>query len=259
MIESQEDKIISEFIRALGPWSEYVVVGGGVALFIYKLYLADQKLANFPVGTRDIDSLIPRRVPEISKKSIAQHLVDAGFTHIFKDVDNPATEAYVKGIEGLDIEIEFLTDSAARNDKTKNVLIRGVVAQPLSYLTLSLQTTSYFKTYSGATGRVVSPGAWLFHKGLTFTRRKTIAKQFKDLYGIWYVGTQLGDFSDQALIEFNRLSIQNSSWFETFRKNLLQWMENSTPSDWSKLESQDPGGKLKKLSFERMIKRLLSR
>ncbi len=187
MKQNQEDKIISEFLHSIGPWHEFIVIGGGFALFIYKLYLADQKLENSPVGTRDIDSLIPRRVPEISKKNIAKHLHEAGFSHVFKDVDVPATEAYVKEIEGLEVEIEFLTDSATRNDKNKNVVIGGVVAQPLSYLTLSLQMTTEFQTYSSKTGQVVSPGAWMFHKGLTFTRRKSLSKMLKDLYGIWSV------------------------------------------------------------------------
>ena len=257
MKQSQEDKIISEFLNSIGPWREFIIIGGGFALFIYKLYLADPKLENNPVGTRDIDSLIHRKVPEISKKNIARHLQEAGFAHVFKDVDVPATEAYVKEIDGLEVEIEFLTDSATRNDKNKNVLIGGVVAQPLSYLTLSLQTTTEFQTYSSETGRVVSPGAWMFHKGLTFTRRNSSSKMLKDLYGIWYVATQLGDFSDQALAEFNMLTKQHSKWFETLHKNMQKWVDNAAPVEWSKLEAQDPAGKLKKLSFERIIKKLL--
>lgn len=258
MKQSQEDKIISEFLNSIGPWREFIVIGGGFALFIYKLYLADPKLGNTPIGTRDIDSLVPRKVPEISKKNIAKHLHEAGFTHVFKDVDVPATEAYIKEIDGLEIEIEFLTDSATRNDKNKNVVIGGVVAQPLSYLTLSLQMTTEFQTYPGEMGRVVSPGAWMFHKGLTFIRRKSPSKMIKDLYGIWYVGTQLGDFSEQALTEFNMLTKQHPKWSETFRKNLHHWTENATPSEWSKLEAQDPAGNLKKLTFERIIKRLMA-
>ena len=258
MKQSQEDKIISEFLNSIGPWREFIVIGGGFALFIYKLYLADPKLENTPVGTRDIDSLIPRRVPEISKKNIAKHLHEAGFIHVFKDVDVPATEAYVKEIDGLEVEIEFLTDSATRNDKNKNVVIGGVVAQPLSYLTLSLQMTTEFQTYSSEAGRVVSPGAWMFHKGLTFTKRKSPLKMLKDLYGIWYAATQLGEFSDQALIEFNMLTKQHSKWFETLRKNMHNWMDSSTPAEWSRLEAQDPSGKLKKLSFERILKKLLA-
>ncbi|MBF8262458.1 MAG: hypothetical protein HW387_123 [Parachlamydiales bacterium] len=145
MKQIQEDKIISEFLKSLGPWREFVVIGGVFALFIYKLYLADPKLENLPVGTRDIDSLIPRKVPEISKKNIAKYLNEAGFTHVFKDVDIPASESFVKEIDGVEVEIEFLTDSATRDDKNKNVVIAGIVAQPLSYLTLSLQTTMEFE------------------------------------------------------------------------------------------------------------------
>ncbi len=258
MKQNQEDKIISEFLNSIGPWRECIVIGGGFALFIYKLHLADPKLENIPIGTRDIDSLIPRRVPEISKKNIAKHLYEAGFAHVFKDVDVPATEAYVKEIDGLEVEIEFLTDSATRNNKNKNVVIGGVVAQPLSYLTLSLQMTTEFQTYSGETGRVVSPGAWMFHKGLTFTRRKSPSKMLKDLYGIWYVAVQLANFSDQALVEFEMLTKQHSKWFETFWKNLHNWMDNASPAEWSRLETQDPSGKLKKLGFERLVKKLLT-
>ncbi len=83
MTFNQEDKIISEFLESIGPWREFVVIGGGFALFIYKLYLANPKLKNQPVGTRDIDSLIPRKIPEISKKNIQSYLQEAGFNHIF--------------------------------------------------------------------------------------------------------------------------------------------------------------------------------
>jgi hypothetical protein len=254
----QEDRIISEFLESIGPWNECVIIGGGFALFIYKLYFAEQKSENFPVGTRDIDSLISRKVPELSKKSLAKHLIERGFTHNPKDRELPATESYIKKINGVEIEIEFLTDSATRGDKDKNVIIAGIVAQPLSYLTLSLQKTMKFQTLSQKTGRVVSPGAWMFHKGLTFTRRKAHSKTYKDLYGIWYVSTQLGDFSESAICEFTALKKQQPKWFETLKKNLHKWSVNASPSDWSKLESQDPAGKLKKISFERIIQRLMA-
>lgn len=61
MKQSQEDKITSEFLKSMGLWREFVIIGGDFALFIYKFYLADPKLENLAIGTRDIDSLIPRR------------------------------------------------------------------------------------------------------------------------------------------------------------------------------------------------------
>jgi hypothetical protein len=144
----KEDTVITEFLKSIGPWHRHVVIGGGYALIIYKLYLADKTLKNPPVGTRDIDSLIPRKVKEISEKDIAKHLQEAGFIHVFKNIDAPPTEAYVKEIGGLGVEIEFLTDNCARNDKNQNVRISGVFAQPLSYLEMSSETTKEFQTYS---------------------------------------------------------------------------------------------------------------
>jgi hypothetical protein len=42
----KEDRVISEFLQSMGPWKEVIVIGGGYALTIYKLYLADQQLKN---------------------------------------------------------------------------------------------------------------------------------------------------------------------------------------------------------------------
>lgn len=162
----------------------------------------------------------------------------------------------MKEINGVEVEIEFLTDSAARHDKSKNVVISGVVAQPLSYLTLSLQKTMGFQTYSNRIGKVVSPGAWIFHKGLTFTRRASPTKAFKDLYGIWYVASQLGEFSDQSVAEFNILAKEHPKWCHTLKTQLHNWIGQSSPTDWSKLEAQDPSGKLKRLNFEYIVNKL---
>lgn len=39
MDPKQEDLVISEFLQSMGPWREVIVIGGGYALIIYKLYL----------------------------------------------------------------------------------------------------------------------------------------------------------------------------------------------------------------------------
>lgn len=252
-----EDQIISEFLQSIGEWSKYVIIGGGYALIIYKLYLADSELKNPPIGTRDIDSLLPRKMPDVSQKNISKHLNEAGFTQVFKDLNQLPTEAYTKEIKGLEVEIEFLTDAATRQDKHKNIMIAGVVAQPLSYLTLSLYTTVQFQTYSGQIGIVVSPGAWMFHKGLTFPRRINPLKIYKDLYGVWYVATQLGEFSDEAVEELQFLGERYPKWFKTFKDNLGKWIKNATPLDWGKLESQDLSGILKRVNFEKIIEDLI--
>src|SRR5262249_12014364 len=104
---NREDRVISEVLKSFGPWKDHVVVGGGYALIIYKLYLADKLVGNPPVGTRDLDYLIPRKFPKLSSKDISNHLLDAGFLHTHKDRENPPTEGYTKEIDGIEVEIEF--------------------------------------------------------------------------------------------------------------------------------------------------------
>ncbi len=216
----KEDKIVSDFLKSLGPWCSSIVITGGYAPIIYKIYFSDRSVGNPPAGTRDIDSLIPRKIPQISKDNIANFLLKSGFQQSFRDYLDPATESYKKIIEGVDVVVEFLTDDSVRNDKEKNVLIAGVVAQSLSYLKLSLENALPFITLSGEKGFVVSPEAWIFNKGLAFPKRVDKKKIYKDLYGIWYVGTQLGNLSDQAIERLKQLFLQESAWFQTFKKNL---------------------------------------
>jgi len=79
----------------------------------------------------------------------------------------------------------------------------------------------------------------------------------KDLYGIWYVASQLGALSDQALYEFKDLAKQHPKWVKTLQKNLKTWYENATLYDWSKLEAQDPSGRLRKLNFEQIVRHII--
>ena len=255
---TKEDSIISAFLKSLGPWKNQIIIGGGYALIIYKLYLEGKMRGYPPVGTRDIDSLIPRRMRKMSTKDIADHLIEAGFKVSFKSRDNPPIESYVKEISEIEIEVEFLTDNAARFNKSKNVKIEGVVAQPLAYLKLSLENTVQFTTESGEAGLVVSPATWMFHKGLTFPARTSESKKYKDLYGIWYVGTQLPMLFDGIIEEFNQLAQQNHKWFQKFQNNLKGWIEDAAPKDWMKLEAQDPFGALKKPGFERFIQTIIA-
>ncbi|MBA3283672.1 MAG: hypothetical protein H0U27_01250 [Nitrosopumilus sp.] len=81
-------------------------------------------MKNSPVGTKEIDSLISRKITEVSKKKIQSYLREAVYNHIFKDFNDPGTEAYAKDIAGLEIEIEFLTDDSARKNKVKMSLSR---------------------------------------------------------------------------------------------------------------------------------------
>ena len=203
--------------------------------------------------------MIPRKITNKFDKNISEYLHDDGFSRIRKDYDQPATEAYVKEIAGVEIEIEFLTD-AHREGVTKNIAVAGIVAQPLRYLELSLQAAKEFKTTAKLAGLVVAPEAWIFHKGLTFSKRSDKAKRYKDLYGIWYVATQLETFSEEAISKLPTLIHKRpSKWAKTFQDNLIEWIEGASPQDWRQLETQDPFGQLSKLRFDQLVHNIMNR
>lgn len=94
----------------------------------------------------------------------------------------------------------------------------------------------------------------MFHKALTFPKRRHKQKKAKDLYGIWYTGTQLQSFSHNALRELSTLAKERSpKWRQRAKKNLRDWVSGATNADWQLLEAQDPAGALTNEHFRRFV------
>ena len=107
---------------------------------------------------------------------------------------------------------------------------------------------------SGHKINVVRPEAWVFHKGLTFVKRVSVAKKYKDLYGILFVLSQLKDVSIATQKALPKLINKNTrAWEQTFKSNLKKWMAEASPKDWQILESQDGEGRLTQSSFVQLI------
>lgn len=261
MTRGPNDMIIKQLehlAKALGPWRDSLVLGGGVALIVYDRCMARTNAK--PVGTADLDFLIPRRplVPANSAP-LSTVLKDLGFKIHTKDLGIPPVQSFVKESGDVELEVEFLTDDRTRS-KTQSVPIEGaqIVAQPLSYLEMSLQSVTAAILPSNTEIRIVTPEAWVFHKGLTFPRRKPgSAKQQKDLYGMWFVLTQMGDFSTAATLRLGKLQAkQPASWKRDFGLNLSDWVANAIPKDWDRLIAQDPEQRLTEAAFRGLVKRI---
>jgi hypothetical protein len=257
------DLILSELeslAAHFGAWSQSLVLGGGVALVVYDRCMAPASAR--PVATTDMDFLIPRKpaVPS-DAQSLYQILLRQKFRHRQKDLGNPPIESYVKEIRDIEIEVEFLTDDRARKKAESAPIARAqVVAQPLSYLEMSLESVTSATLPGGTEVRVVRPEAWVFHKGLTFTRRKPgSGKAAKDLYGIWFVLTMLGPLSDATWVALKRLYASHpAAWEKAFVSNLEAWAEEASPRGWGELLAQDPERRLTEIAFRSLVKRCRS-
>lgn len=170
-------------------------------------------------------------------------------------MDSPSVQSFIKQIQEVEIEVEFLTDNKSRT-KEEVVVIKdaGVNAQALSFVEMSLQEVTTLTLPSGNKVTVVRPEAWVFHKGLTFVRRINETKKYKDLYGIWFVLSQLGDVSLAVQKTLPKLTSKKPpSWSKTLKENIMGWMGTASPKDWQMLESQDVTGKLSKPGFEALM------
>lgn len=250
-------KQVEELAVVLKPWSNQLVLGGGVALILYDLVLS--KANSGAVATTDIDFLIPRKPVKTGEEKISDILIENGYQTKHKSRDIPSVQSFVKQIDDVEIEVEFLTDNKARiKSNVVEIKDAGVNAQPLSYIEMSLKEATPLKLSNGETIFVVSPQAWVFHKGLTFPKRTVESKKYKDLYGIWFVLTQLNDTSIAVQKALPKLIQKNNeSWAKTFKTNLKNWIENANPKDWDMLVRQDVNGNLRKSDFESLIKKII--
>jgi hypothetical protein len=189
---------------------------------------------------------------------ISTLLIDNGYEARNKSLYKPEVQSYIKQVDNIEIEIEFLTDNKSRI-KEDVVVIKeaGVHAQALSYLEMSLDEAMSLTLANGCKVLVVKPEAWVLHKGLTFQRRTNEVKKYKDLYGIWFVLTQLNDISFKVNQDLPKLLKKCPlSWSNTFHNNLKFSMNSATPREWDLLESQDIFGKLTRLSFNQLMKKI---
>ena len=94
-----------------------IVIGGGWAPFLYYRYLVGDRNHD-PVLTSDIDLMVKHQVPTFGSKTIDELLTEANLEAKFKTLDTPPIIHYEGKIEGVDVEIEFLTDQTGSRQDT---------------------------------------------------------------------------------------------------------------------------------------------
>ncbi len=226
---------ITGFIKTLCILKDYlseIVVGGGWAPFIYYRYLLGDK-EHEPIRTRDIDFMVQAQVPVIGLKTIDQLLVEAGFEAIFKSKDIPPLTHYEGNIDGLDVEIEFLTDQTGSRPDLILKVQNGLHAEALRFISIvvdnvievTIDDTISAGDPSILKVKVPTPSAFIFHKGLVFTRRIDRGKRAKDLYYIFDIVTGCSQIKSDIMDGFEELSKKYPAWFRAFIKNLGLYFE----------------------------------
>lgn len=231
-----KDPFINGFLKTLWILRDYlpvIVVGGGWAPFLYYRYFLKDK-EHKPIYTRDIDFMVQTQVPVIGSKTVDQLLVEAGFEAIFKSRDILPLIHYEGNIDGLDVEIEFLTDQKGSRPDLILEVQNGLHAEALRFISIVVENTIEVTIDdivseadpSALKVNVPTPSAYIFHKGLVFMRRRDREKRAKDLYYIFDIMTGCSQIKPDIMDGLEDLSKKYPAWFLIFIKNLGLYFES---------------------------------
>lgn len=248
------------FLKTLWILRDYlsiIVIGGGwVPLLYYHYLLADK--SKEPIRTRDIDLLVDINLPIVGDKTVDQLLLKAGLEPKFKSPDTPPVIHYEGTIDGLEVEIEFLTDQKGAKDDVVIEVQKGLHAEALRFISIPINhvievTIDDFQIrgeYHPLRVKVPSPAAYIFNKGLTFKQRKEKQKKAKDLYYIFDILANCPELGEQIIKGFYGFEKEYSSWFALFMKNLKKNFSDVTSDGIVMVSSQRPTGDFPELTDE---------
>ncbi|MCJ7772159.1 MAG: GSU2403 family nucleotidyltransferase fold protein, partial [Desulfobacterales bacterium] len=140
---------------------------------------------------------------------------------------------YEGNIDGLDVEIEFLTEQTGSSSDLVLKVQNGLHAEALRFISILIENVMDVKIDDVGptkyiTVKVPTPSAYIFHKGLIFSRRRDRKKRAKDLYYIFDIITGCSRITPDIMTGFESLLQKYPAWYQTFLKNLSSNFE--TPS-----------------------------
>jgi len=247
-------------LAVLRPYLPQIVIGGGWAPFLYYRYLAKNR-EHTPVLTRDIDFMVGHQVPIVGPQTIDELLTkEAKLTTAFKNLDNPAVIHYEGTIDGVEVEIEFLTNQSGSQEEKVLIVQKGLHAEALRYVSIIVENTLLLEIDNAESAQgdgplivqVPKPAAYIFQKGLSFPARRDKQKASKDLY---YIFDILAKIPDEYIFEggdFEVLAGKHTAWFNQFISNLSSQFESADAEGPVRIVEQRPADALPDLGDDQL-------
>ena len=215
-----------EVIKMLEEYLPYIVLGGGWASLIYYQYLWGEN-DKFPIQTYDYDLIVKNEIPESAQGKLINKLAQFGLKPNYTPITDTPVGQFEGEIDGVLVSIEFLTYAGYERSKPSIEVQTGIWAQTLEYLNINIENK--IPIVIDMAGKkltiwVPKPEAFIFNKGLIFTRRIGDIKKAKDLYYIY----DILSFKDSQRInivdEVKELAATyHPKWFRTFKDNLSKY------------------------------------
>jgi hypothetical protein len=206
-------------LRTLEPYADDIVLVGGWVPFVYArhLDLADR----VPLFTRDIDLAVPRRLAT-RQRGVDAILKDAGLDLHFKSLQVPPSVSYTGALDGVEVEVEFLTAEPGNREGPREVQ-PGLSATGLHYVELLTEASLAIDVVLAGEPtrvRVPSPASFIVQKGLVFLRRPRLEKRAKDLYYIFEVWEGCAAWRAWIESDLEALGTRRATWVTRCAQNL---------------------------------------
>lgn len=247
-------------LTVLRPYLQQIVIGGGWVPFLYYRFLVKNRELT-SVLTRDIDFMVGHQVPIVGPQTIDEILTkEAKLTTAFKGIENPAVIHYEGAIDGVEIEIEFLTDQTGSQEEKVLVVQKGLHAEALRYVSIIVENTMPLEIDDAESGQrdrplivqVPKPAAYIFQKGLSFPVRRDKLKASKDLY---YIFDILAKIPNEYIFEgdcIEMLARKHPAWFDQFISNLSSQFESANAEGPIRIAEQRPADAFLDLSDDQL-------
>jgi len=137
---------------------------------------------------------------------------------------------------------------------------KGLHAEALRYVSIIVENTlkitiDYalpFDSNAPLVVQVPTPAAYIFQKGLAFTRRRDKQKMAKDLYYIFDILAGLPQIRDDIEAGFAAFSKIHAKWFRTFIGNLRKYFKSVDSEGLLYVVEQRPVGEFPELDDDQL-------
>lgn len=162
-----------------------------------------------------------------SRPSLRKLLLHDGFEEHFVGTANPPASCFRKEIGDVNVELEFLTPQIGAVENETLRVQTDLAAQALRYSDILLEDPLLARIREPIDGRtaeieiyVPRPAAFIFQKGLAFTKRLDSLKKAKDLYYLFDIIAGYPEMVSEIEQGMATFKTDRPAWFRKFVSNL---------------------------------------
>ena len=175
---------------------------------------------------------------------------------LYTPLTNSPVEHFEGEIEGTLLSIEFLTYAGYGRNKVSIEVQPGIWAQTLEYLNINIENKIPIVLDiegKNLTVWIPKPAAFIFNKGLVFSKRIEDTKKAKDLYYIFDILAYRDSHKRELINGVKEVAAAyHPGWFKTFKDNLNKYFIDEPKNGINMVFTQKPANAFKDFNDDQL-------